>query len=73
MSDHITIQVQDSATQVRARCEQWEGLVRLTFIEYSTSSVIPTADSDTPTPSLSPDGARALASVLCHLAGEADR
>lgn len=73
MSDHVTIRVQDAATEVRAVCEQWEGQVHLTFVEYTTSSVIPSSETETHCPSLSPEGARALSAVLLHLACEADR
>lgn len=73
MADAITIRVQDSSTETRAICEQWEGGVHLTFVEYTTSSVIPSSETSTDSPSFSPDGARSLAAVLLHLSEEARR
>jgi hypothetical protein len=68
MNDGITITIQDAQAGVRARCEAWEGSVHLTFLNYSS-----TAEEGEHAPSLTPDGAKALAAVLVFLAGEANR
>jgi hypothetical protein len=70
-TDHITITVQDASTQTRARCEGWEGLAHLTFIEYGPGFGI-NDERTTDSPSFTPAGARSLAAVLNHLAEVAE-